>query len=62
MGFIQMGCIEEAVESLIYTHNYPMGDENSEIKVSFSKNRIINTWIKNNYLFEFGNVKRKCSK
>jgi len=39
MALIQMGSVEEAIESLIEFHNHDMG-ENHHLRVSFSKSTI----------------------
>lgn len=41
MALIQMGSVEEAIESLIEFHNHDLG-ENHHLRVSFSKSSI---WI-----------------
>lgn len=45
MALIQMGSVEEAIESLIEFHNHDLG-ENHHLRVSFSKSSIWTTdWI-----------------
>lgn len=39
MALIQMGSVEEAIESLIQFHNHDLG-ENHHLRVSFSKSTI----------------------
>lgn len=39
MALIQMGSVEEAIESLIEFHNHDLG-ENHHLRVSFSKSTI----------------------
>lgn len=39
MALIQMGSVEEAIESLIQLHNHDLG-ENHHLRVSFSKSTI----------------------
>ncbi|CAK6981839.1 hypothetical protein INR49_019476, partial [Scomber scombrus] len=39
MALIQMGSVEEAIESLIEFHNHDLG-ENHHLRVSFSKSSI----------------------
>lgn len=41
MALIQMGSVEEAIESLIEFHNHDLG-ENHHLRVSFSKSTI---WV-----------------
>ncbi len=44
MALIQMGSVEEAIESLIQFHNHDLG-ENHHLRVSFSKSIIWDKYI-----------------